>query len=227
MLTRRRITAICMAALCFFVTNAIAEVQIPPNMNKAQILVFFHDHLKGIEKGSHIDYAFKHDTKGEKGFTDHIGVDVTAVAEEGKRDLSFNFLTGENHIDFTPAKGYRGNPVIFHFLERDISLMARDTGGYNGYYRNRIRDAFKKPDQVEDVTVDLDGKPVTGTQVVVSPFVGDPNADKFKMFENKRYEFIFSDNVPGGVYRIHTQVPDKNGKQILIDEDMVFSQITP
>jgi hypothetical protein len=47
------------------------------------------------------------------------------------------------------------------------------------------------------------------------------------MFEHKRYEFIFSDDVPGGVYRIHTQVPDAKSRQVLIDEDMTFQKISP
>ncbi len=226
MLIQRSITAIIAVCFCAVSLSLSADNHIPPNMNKAQILFFFHDHLNGVTKGSHIDYAFKHSSEADEEFTDHISMDVKDVHEGGKRDLVFDFLSGKNHIEFSPAMGYQGNPVIIHFLERDISMMAQDTGGSNGFFRNRIRDAFQKPEKVEEVSFQLDGKTLKGTQIVVTPFVGNRYVDNFKIFEHKRYEFIFSDDVPGGVYRIHTQVPDAKNKQVLIDEEMTFKQIT-
>jgi hypothetical protein len=204
----------------------LAETKIlpPPNLNEAQKLIFFKDHLKGVSKGSRLDYGFKSKT-GEESFTDKIEVKVTDIVSERKRDLEFNFLSGENHIDFSPAKAYTGNPVIIHFLERDISLMARDTGGSSGYFRNRIRDSFKHPAQISQVTFNYNGKDLTGTEVVVTPFIADPNADNLKLYIKKRYEFMLSDQVPGGVYRIRTQVPSDKGDQVLIDEDMTFQKI--
>jgi hypothetical protein len=166
-------------------------------------------------------------TKDAESFTDRIELKVTDVVAEDKRDLEFNFLTGSHHIDFSPAKAYRGNPVIIHFLERDISKMVRDTGGRNGFFRSRIRNAFKKPAEVRDITFKLNGKQLSGTEIVVTPFVTDPDADKFKLYVNKRYEFVFSDQVPGGVYRIHTEVPSDNGDSVLIDEEMTFQKISP
>ena len=199
----------------------------PPNLNQAQKLIFYKDHLKGVAKGSRLDYDFKSTTQGADSFSDKIEIKVTNVVSERKRDLEFNFLTGEHHIDFTPAKGYTGNPVIIHFLERDIAMMARDTGGSNGYFRNRIRQSFEQPTEMRDVKIDYQGKQLNGTEVVVMPFAKDPNIDKFQLYAHKRYEFIFSDQIPGGVFRIHTQVPSKDGKSTFIDEEMTFQQITP
>jgi hypothetical protein len=219
--------SILAALLCMPSLASAADAAPPPKLNKAQLLVFYHDHLKGVPKGSLLDYGFESMTKDAESFTDHIEIKVTDVVDESKRDMEFNFLTGDHHIDFSPAKSYRGNPVIIHFLERDISLMAKDTGGSNGYFRNRIRDSFKVPDKVRDVTFELNGKTVNGIEVIVTPFVADRNADKFKLYEHKRYEFVFSDQVPGGIYRIHTQVPEESGDTILIDENMTFNTITP
>lgn len=225
----RKITLISFLAALVIASAATfaADNSPPPKINRAQTLVFFENHLKGIPKGSLLDYRFKSTTEGAESFTDHVEVKVTDVVSENQRDMEFNFLTGDHHIDFTPAKAYKGNPVIIHFLERDISLMAKDTGGSNGYFRNRIRDSFKAPDEVRDITFNLNGKEVVGTEVIVTPFVADRYAEKFRLYEHKRYEFIFSDQVPGGIYRIHTQVRDEKGDSILIDEDMTFRQITP
>jgi hypothetical protein len=224
----RSIVTVIVSVLLFSpIVTAGTTVLPPPNLNRAQKLVFFEDHLKGVGKGSQIDYLFKSRTQGEEDFSDHVEIKVTDVVEEGKRDLEFNFLSGERHIDFTPARAYKGNPVLIHFLERDISLMAKDTGGHNGYFRNRIRDSFKHPLEVRDIKFQFDGKELGGTEIIVTPFVADPNADNFKLYVNKRYEFVFSDQVPGGVYRIHTLVPSEKGDGVLIDEDMTFRQLTP
>jgi hypothetical protein len=206
----------------------LAETKIlpPPDLNEAQKLIFFKDHLEGIKKGSQLNYQFTSRTDNNR-FEDKISIRVTDIVGKGKRDLEFNFLSGDNHIEFTPAKSYTGNPVIIHFLERDISLMSKDTGGWNGYFRNRIRNSFRKPKQVDEVTFEFNGEKVKGTEIVITPFVGDPNSQNFKLYVNKRYEFLFSDQVPGGVYRIQTQVPSENGKQLLINEDMTFNKITP
>ncbi|MEW8341857.1 MAG: hypothetical protein AB2708_18580 [Candidatus Thiodiazotropha taylori] len=209
-------------------TPMLAETKIlpPPDLSEAQKLIFFKDHLQGVSKGSQINYQFTSKTDKE-GFQDEIVVRVTNIVSKGKRDLEFDFLSGENHIDFSSAMSYTGNPVIIHFLERDISLMSKDTGGWNGYFRNKIRNSFRKPAHMDEVTFEFEGKKVKGTEIVITPFLGDPNARNFKLYANKRYEFLFSDKIPGGIYRIRTQVPSENGKQPLIDEDMKFKQIIP
>ncbi|MBW9275168.1 MAG: hypothetical protein K1563_15920 [Candidatus Thiodiazotropha sp. (ex. Lucinisca nassula)] len=225
---KRSIIIASLSALLFTSTTAVAtKVLPPPKLNEAQKLVFFKDHLKGVPKGSRIDYGFKSMTKDADSFSDSIEIKVTDVVAEGKRDLEFNFLTGSHHIDFSPAKAYTGNPVIIHFLERDISKMAKNTGGNIGFFRNRIRNSFAKPMVVREIDFKLNGKAISGTEIVITPFVADPYAENFKLYVNKRYEFIFSDQVPGGVYRIHTKVPSDSGDSVLIDEDMIFRQITP
>ncbi|PVV21548.1 MAG: hypothetical protein B6D79_13820 [gamma proteobacterium symbiont of Ctena orbiculata] len=227
MLRRSIIRAFQFALLFIPAVSVATKVLPPPKLNQAQKLIFFKDHLMGVPKGSQIDYAFKSMTKDADSFSDKIEIKVIDVIAEGKRDLEFNFLSGSNHIDFSPAKSYSGNPVIIHFLERDISLMTKSTGGNIGFFRNRIRDSFKKPAELRDIKFQFKGKQISGTEIVVTPFVDDPYAENFELYINKRYEFIFSEQVPGGVYRIHTKVPNEKGDGVLIDEDMTFRNITP
>jgi hypothetical protein len=224
---RHFIISLLAAVLIAPALSTATEGSPPASLNEAQKLFFYKDHLKGVPKGSLLDYDFKSVTKDAESFTDHIEIKVTDVVGEGKRDLEFNFLSGEHHINFTPAKAYSGNPIMIHFLERDIAQMAKDTGGSNGFFRNRIRDSFKSPSAVREVKFQFNGASLEGTEIIVTPFVANPYADNFKLYVNKRYEFIFSDQIPGGVYRIHTQVPGEDEKSVLIDEDMTFRQITP
>ena len=204
-----------------------AEEAAPVQLNQAQQLVFMQDHLWDIPKGSSLNYIFTSETKDVESYSDRVKITVTNVTEDAGRDLEFDFLSGPNHIDFTPAVGYTGNPVIIHFLERDISQMVSETDGTNGYFRNRIRKSFSQPKRVRDIKLSFQGKELDGVEVVVEPFISDPNVAQFQIYAKKRYEFTFSEQVPGGVYRIHTLVPGENGVGVLIDEELKFHQLTP
>jgi hypothetical protein len=220
-----RVAAIILTLL--FSTPAFTTAQTPPaELNRAQQLVFVENHIQNVPRGSILTYAFNSETKGVERYSDTVKITVTGVLEDGRRNLEFDFLSGPHHIDFSPAQGYSGNPVIIHFLERDISRMARETSGWSGYFRNRIRDSFGQPVSVRDIKISLQGRELNGVEVVVEPFVSDPNIQNFEAYANKRYEFIFSDQIPGGVYRIHTRVPGENGADVFIDEALTFTQLT-
>jgi hypothetical protein len=197
-----------------------------PEINEAQRLVFMNDHLGDIASGSVLNYDFSRTGKAVEAFSDTVKVKVTGVQPDGRRDLEFDFLTGPNHVDFHPAKAYLGNPVAIHFLERDIREMARRSGGDSGYFRNRIRKSFVNP-EIHATKVDVDGSQLDAVAVAVTPFTGDPNVDKFPFYAKKRYEFLFAEDLPGGLYQIHTQVPDEGGADSMIDEQMTFRDLSP
>ena len=218
------------AVAAIFVLGApvFATEQPPPaELNRAQQLAFIENHLQGVPKGSRLHYDFSSMTKDMESYSDEITVTVTDLLDEEKRNLEFDFLSGTHHIDFSPAVGYTGNPVIIQFLERDIQQMGIQTGGSYGYFRNRIRNAFRQPASVRDIKFELQGKELNGIEVTVVPFTSDPQVANYEIYANKRYEFIFSDQVPGGIYRIHTLVPGKEGGDPYIDEVMTFRQLTP
>jgi hypothetical protein len=148
---------------------------------------------------------------------------VTEVRPDNPRDLSFEFLSGQRRIDFHDAEGYRGNPVIIQFLERDIRDMSLATGGSTNYFRNRIRKSFKEP-QLRTISISVDGQAIEATEVTVTPFAKDPNIDKFERYAPKRYELIFSDQLPGGLYRIRTLVPGDD--RPVMEEQLTFSGVT-
>ena len=219
-----RIVLLSVAVGLSWTAPAQQEAPVP---NKAQRLVFMDDHLRDVDKGSVLNYDFSSQTKDEQKLTDTVRVTVTDVLDDGTRNLEFDFLSGKNHIDFEPAVGYvGGNPVVIHVLEWDISRMVRATGGSNNYLRNAIRRSFKQP-EVESTEIAFQGDKVPATRVVVRPFVNDPNIDRFPVYANKSYEFIFSDRVPGSVYRIHTLVPGDKAGEIYIEEQLTFSRVTP
>ncbi|MCP3870721.1 MAG: hypothetical protein GY703_22035 [Gammaproteobacteria bacterium] len=193
-----------------------------PELNPAQQLFFMDNHLRGVNEGSILDYRFSSITEGEEPFTDRVRMIVTAVENEKKRSIKFDFLSGARHIDFTPATGYVGNPVLIHFLEYDIKQMARETGGGSGYFRNVIRRSFETS-LMRPVTITFEGNTLDATEIVVKPFISDSNIDKFRAYQEKQYEFIFSNRIPGGVYRMHSLVPGANGEGVFSEETLTFS----
>jgi hypothetical protein len=50
-------------------------------------------------------------------------------------------------------------------------------------------------------------KHVNVRQIVIKPFLNDPNAERFSQYTGKRYTFVFSDDVPGHILMIRTEVP--------------------
>ncbi|MFZ0791668.1 MAG: hypothetical protein WAM94_18805, partial [Chromatiaceae bacterium] len=62
--------------------------------------------------------------------------------------------------------------------------------------------------------------------VAVTPFTDDPNVDKFPLYARKRYDFLFTEEIPGGLYQIHTAVPDGSGAEAMIDETMTFRDLS-
>jgi hypothetical protein len=198
----------------------------PPEVNQAQRLVFMNDGMRNVPVGGVLEYGFSSGGKNRESFTDRVLVKVSRVGEDGRRDMEFDFLTGERHLDFHPATAYRGNPISIHFLERDISELAKETGGDIAYFRNRVRRAFTHPD-IRPAKVALDGKELDGVSVSVTPFVDDPNEGRFPAYANKRYDFLFSEQIPGGLYRIRTTVPDASGQGPAIEEDLTFRAKTP
>jgi hypothetical protein len=103
------------------------------------------------------------------------------------------------------------NPVILYFLERDIAEMEQQTGGKRRYFQQRVRLALAAGPPITQVTTDANGKPVKARKIVIQPYLGDPNGQRFAKYIAKRYTFLIADDVPGSVMLISTEVPGENG----------------
>ncbi|MEI4472735.1 hypothetical protein [Frigidibacter sp. MR17.24] len=57
------------------------------------------------------------------------------------------------------------NPIALYFFESVVRTMARESGGSPFYIRNRMREALARA-------------PLSGPEVVLSPFETDPNRDR-------------------------------------------------
>src|SRR5262245_35751387 len=173
----------------------------------AQLALFDTPHLANIDKPMTLHYAYAHHGTLEQPFDDVVDMTITAIAADGRKNVSFNYLSDKHHYDFPPIEGFRGNPIIMMFLEYDVMGLSQQTGGSSLYFRNRIRDAFADRAITEATTVDFGGKQVPATRITLQPFLQDPMRARFEKFAEKTYEVVLAPEVPGGVYSLRVLTP--------------------
>lgn len=214
---------VALAAALVFVSASRADEADRP-LNPAQLALFASDHLHAIETPTIIRYSFA--ASGDAGgFADSVAIGVEP-RPDGTKDIRIDFLSGDRHLPFQPVNGFKGNPVLMFFLERDVLEMHKATGGSALYFRNRIRGAFVDRATTRPVTVSLDGKEQSGTEITLAPFREDPMIARFAAFRDKSYRFVLVDAVPGTVYQIATLVP-ASGAGTDRSETMTFVRTEP
>jgi hypothetical protein len=192
---------------------AAAQASAPPAagsassaITPAENLVFMSDQMQGLKPQTELDYAYI-GTGEEKRDPDTVRVLVVSPGNQ-KTDAKVSDHGGPANL---PNSGLACNPVVIYFLEHDIADMETLTGGKKRYFQQRVRLALAAGPKITDVTTQLNGKPVAGHQIVIQPYVNDPNKERFPRYTGKRYTFVFADNVPGHVAMIRTEVPGDNG----------------
>ncbi len=177
----------------------------------AQVMLFSRPHLANVTKpiGLHYKFSQAGTHEGTDEFTDSVIAQINKAYEDGSRDLSFKFLSGDREKNYPNLEGFRGNPMIMLFLEWDVGKMENTPGAIRSqnYYRNKIRVGFWKYSKVEDIEVAHDNKNYKGKRIIITPY-GNNDSDRelASIFADKEYEFILVDEIPGEVYQISTKV---------------------
>ena len=96
--------------------------------------------------------------------------------------------------------------MILFFLERDVREMHRLTGGSINYYRKRIRMALAEGGRVETVTRDIGPRRIAATEIRIAPYRDDPARSRYEKFAEKTYIFTLSDDVPGKVVELRSEL---------------------
>lgn len=174
-------------------------------LSAAQIALFESDHLGAIRHPATLDYAFRHD--GSEPYEDTVAIVLRQVHDDGSKDVSVEFLSGEHRMEFSPVTRFHGNPLIMYFLEWDVLGMHKATGGSALYFRNRIREGFVDQAEIAGASISLDGRPEPATAITLQPYRQDPGIERYAAFRDKSYRFVLSDAVPGKVYQIEASLP--------------------
>lgn len=220
-----------------FLATAAAALSMAPGMagatddpsvlSAANQALFVKPHLESITEPSVLVYGFEKagTLERENGFVDTVEENVTEVYPDGRKDLTFQFLNGANNIQFRDFLNQTRNPIFILFLERDVREMERLTKGNALYFRNRIKDALAGLDEIEEVTFDLDGHTAKGIAIRITPYANDPLNERYPRYTKKTYEFILSEEVPGGVYKITATTPDPLNEEPLTQDSMTFVEL--
>lgn len=214
---------VMLAVLCLHFMSRPATAGPEPDPDP-QKLLFDTPYLASLKLPVSLTYAYRHHTADEKSFganfSDKVQLDLAESDEPGGLNkVSMTVFTGSRQRVIDTRSDMRGNPVIMIFLERDLWEMKRRIGGAPVYFRNSIRRSFREASEVKRTTINYEGTDVPGFIVTIKPFENDRNADRFRQYRNKAYEFVVADAVPGGVYRIRSLVTGGAGGSELVVED--------
>lgn len=205
---------------------AAVTVSAEPGFSEMNNVLFDSAHLANIEQPGTLTYHYAKNSVVDDSREDTIKVEVSNIRNTGRRDLAFQFFTGENKRPYEPMENQRGNGVFVLYLEFDVHEMNRLTGGEWRYFQRRLRWAFAEGGSKKTVDIDYKGKKLKGTQYIVQPYINDPKNKRYKLYANKYYIFTLSDDIPGEIYQVRTVVPDgdswKEGDPVLVDESITF-----
>lgn len=190
-------------------------------------LVFEQPFLAKFALGSTISYRFSRtaaDANLAPSFEDDVTINVIKPddAPDGGKAVVVQLFTGAKARSFGPMPATY-NPVVLVVLEQDVLEMQKVLGGSPYYIRARIRDALTSAEKVEDVKVDYKGKSIDAWSIKVTPFANDPNRAKLKDFADRTYEITYSDEVPGGLYALHTVTPKAGASTPLLVENLTVT----
>lgn len=201
---------------------AVSDQAIAP----AEAMLFQTNHLRNLQAPATLVYKLHHAASGadasDAAFDDRVRLHLDA-----SRTATLEFMSGARQWRSPGVEEAEGNPVLLGFLERDIAEMQRLTGGSMNYFRKRIRLALAHAAQVRPLRIAFGGKSVAGREVAIEPYRDDPMHARFERYTGKRYLFVLSEQVPGGIFQLRALVPAAAGarKGVMADETLTLTDI--
>lgn len=179
----------------------------PSQFSEAERQLFVRPHLAAVALPARLHYRYQRSGDLEPEVTDHA---VLSIATKfGARTADVEYLSAERKLELPPTTDVEGNPIILHFLEREVRELKRLTGGSIGFYRSRIRKALAGDASVRQVEVDHDGRMLKAVEIRIEPFVNDPARSRFEEFADRYYVMVLSPDIPGEVYQLKAALPGR------------------
>jgi hypothetical protein len=211
------------ALICLSLLGVLAHAAQESQFSQANRLLFLTDHLDNLRAPSVLHYTFEKSGTLEDTYKDTIDVKVSPRGKSAKT-VELNFFTGARHRYLPPLSDPSGNPIISAFLQREVVEMEERTEGSWRYFQKVIKLALENDAQAEPVEFDYDGRPVSGTEIKIQPYIDDPHRAEIAPYDTKYYVFTLSNAVPGQVYRLRSVVPARSpqaageGSKPLVEE---------
>jgi hypothetical protein len=172
----------------------------------AEQLVFLHPHLASTPPGT-LRYAWTDQHEGAAPTADQASLALRPDADGHCCTVHADYLSGPAAVSLPDIDLAKANPIVLYFLEGEVRLLERTTKGPSAHFRRRLRQALADEATVTPTTVRWDGRDVPAQVVHVAPFLADPFRDRFAHDAPLEYDLVFSDAVPGGVWRLSATLP--------------------
>ncbi|MBQ0960661.1 hypothetical protein KAK06_17025 [Ideonella sp. 4Y11] len=201
--------------------SAPASTEGKKDFSPSERLLLMSDQLKGLKAGTTLTYRYLHKGEGDDPFEDSARVRLAKRPDGSCCSASGDFLSGARKLQLPEVQKPVGNPVLLYFLERDIRQMNKITKGSVNYFRKRIRMALYEAGTVRDVQASYQGKPVAAREIILTPFVNDPNEARFPLYVQRSYRFVLSEAVPGQVLSLQTLTPGPRPDSTPLTDDQL------
>lgn len=192
------------------------------DFSAAEKRLLMSDQLSRLKRPTTLGYTFRKTGTLETGFEDRVRVQVRSRPDGGCCAAEGEFLSGERRLALAEIEQAQGNPVILYFLEHDIREMQRQTKGSASYFRKRIRMALYESAKVREVQARYRDRAVPGHEIVISPYLDDPNRARFPQWSGKQYVFVLSNQVPGQVVSIRSTTTAPGSTSPLLQEELTL-----
>ncbi|ERJ18484.1 hypothetical protein SSPSH_002565 [Salinisphaera shabanensis E1L3A] len=217
--TMKRLLLASLVVACTGVFAAPSSGEKPDDdFSQANRLLFMTDHLQNLQPPATLDYEFSHRADDGESYDDRVVLDIEQGDGAGKQ-VAVDFLSGDRHRYVPDVGNARGNPIIMMFLQNDVSTLAQRTGGSWRYFQRQIKFALQDKAQVTQETARFDGNTVAVKRIQLLPYASEKtHREKMAGAAQRRYTFVLSDDVPGGVLEISAETPAAQGQVASLDK---------
>ena len=222
----RVIVFLAVAALPF---AGLAQAADPSQFSVAEKRLFIDDHLRSLPGPATLEYIYTKRGSLESPVDDTARVIVAPPSAGGSQSVKVEYLSDTRKLELADIDAANANPVILFFLEREVREMHRLTGGSINYYRKRIRMALAEGGQVEAVMLNIGPRRIAATEIHIAPYRDDPARSRYEKFAEKTYIFTLSDEVPGKVVELRSELSAPPGvagqaREVVIAETLRFAR---
>ena len=203
---RRLLACAWVASLWFVQPVQLAQAADPSQFSEAERQLFVRPHLATVAPPTTLYYRYQRTGTLQPAATDEATLKLSG--DGASRSAAMDFLHDDRRLELPPIDYVEQNPIILHFLEREVRQLKDLTGGAVNFYRNRIRKALAGDATVRATRIDYDGRQVDGVEIRIDPYADDPARSRFEKFADRYYVMVLSPEIPGEVYQLKAELRD-------------------
>lgn len=211
-------------------TPAPGDLESP--VSAAEQWLLLEPHLARLALPTRLVYRFESTGSLTASESYELSLQLQRATGAGPSRLQASVRLPRNEVPMPLEGDEPSNPIVTWFLDRDVALMEKLTGGQRRHFQKRVRYALAETQQLESVRVERTGAstnatanagPLAGQQIQLQPYLQDPLRQRFEKLAGKRYRFTLAKGVAGQVWQIQTVIPGATaGAEPLLTETLSF-----